>query len=326
VSSSNASPYPHADVLTSVLATVLTGAGSDPSGVVILDRQGLRGSTFPVEVVTCGLPDGKSVRMFCKYEAGRSHEGHGHRGGVEYEADVYATVLTLSKCSAPIFFGRHRDHQSGGTWLFIEKLDGASIANTHRPASLVALREAAGWIGRFHADLAARTTSFSNIKRYDAGYYRGFVDRVIEFSKGRRRRYPWLRAVCGRADEVISQLVSVRPTIIHGEFYPGNILYDNGRICPVDWESTAVAPGELDLASLTEGWTPQLVDECEREYASARWPDGAPPEFPRTLAAARLCWAFRWLGDSRKRFQHHRKSEVRLARMLEEAQRWPLSS
>jgi aminoglycoside phosphotransferase (APT) family kinase protein len=324
--SPHANVYPDALVLTGVLTKLFKGTGRQPSGVVILSREEFRGSTFPVEVVTCRLPDGRSVRMFCKYEGERSHEGHGHRGGVAYEADVYATVLASSAGSAPTFFGRHRDRQSGDTWLFIEKLDGASIANTHRPASLVALREAAGWIGRFHADFEARATSFSNIKRYDASYYRGFVDRVIEFSKGRRRRYPWLRSVCSRADEIISQLVSVQPTIIHGEFYPGNVIYDNGRICPVDWESTAVAPGELDLASLTEGWSPPLVQECEREYTAARWRGGTPQEFERTLAAARLCWAFRWLGDSRERFHNHRRSEARLARMLEEARRWPLIS
>ena len=188
------------------------------------------------------------------------------------------------------------------------------------------LRKAAKWIGHFHADFAARANGFSQITRYDASYYRGFVDRVVEFSKGRHRRYPWLIPVCDRADEFIGQLLATQPTMIHGEFYPGNILYGKGRICPVDWESAAVGPGELDLASLTEGWSARLVAGCEREYAAARWPGGAPTAFRRTFAAARLYWAFRWLGDTRKRFQHHRKSEATLARLLEEAKRWPLSS
>lgn len=317
--------FPGDQTLTNVLTKVLYGSTSANARVAILDRREFReGSTFPVELVSCRTPDGENLRMFCKYEAGRTHEGHGHRGGVSYEADVYEKILAPGRYSVPAYFGRHRDRRSGDTWFFIEALDSKSIANTHRLDSGVALPETAGWIGRFHAEFVSRAQKFSNVTRYDAGYYRGFVNRVIEFSKGRRRRYPWLIAVCRRGDEFISQLLGAQPTMIHGEFYPGNVIYEVGRICPVDWESAAVAPGELDLAALTEGWRPQLVAECERAYASSRWPDGAPTTFRRTLAAARLYWAFRWLGDSRTRFHHHRKSEGTLARLLEEAQRWPL--
>lgn len=319
------SPYPETGVLAEVLTTVLHERTRANAVVVILNRQEFReSSTFPAEIVSCRLSDGAHLRVFCKYEAGRSHRGHGHRAGVAYEADVYAAILAPSKCSAPLFFGKHRDRQSGDTWLFIEALDGKSIANTHRLDSRVVLPEAAAWIGRFHADFASRAQELPNITRYDARYYRGFVDRVIEFSKDSSGRYPWLTAVCERADEFIAQLLAAPRTMIHGEFYPGNILYEKGRICPVDWESAAIAAGELDLAALTEGWSPQLITECEQAYTRSRWSNGSPTEFRRTLAAARFYWAFRWLGDSRRRFHHHRKSDATLARMLEEAQRWPL--
>ena len=68
--------------------------------------------------------------MFCKYEQVAAHTGHGHRRGVAYEAEVYEHAITGPvKCSAPVFFGRHRDRERGDTWLFIEALDGKSIAN-----------------------------------------------------------------------------------------------------------------------------------------------------------------------------------------------------
>jgi hypothetical protein len=320
----NVKAFPDTQVLAKALTKVLTGTANHNTDVVILNRQEFRGSTFPVEVVSCQLPYGKNLRVFCKYEAGRSHAGNGHRGGVSYEADVYETALRPSECSVPFFFGCHRDQLTGDTWLFIENLDLKSIRGMHSPACEAALREAARWAGCFHVELSERAKTCSKIKRYDAGYYQGFVNRVIEFSKGRRRRYPWLTSVCGRADEFISQLLSVPPTIIHGEFYPGNILYGEARLCPVDWESAAIAPGELDLASLTEGWPPELTGEWEREYATERWPEGAPVEFQRTLAAARLYWAFRWLGASPESVQKVRRPERKLERMLEEAKRWPL--
>ena len=34
---------------------------------------------------------------------GLGHPGHGHRGGVGYEADVYESLLRPSSCSAPAF-------------------------------------------------------------------------------------------------------------------------------------------------------------------------------------------------------------------------------
>jgi hypothetical protein len=72
-------------------------------------------------------------------------------------------------------------------------------------------------------------------------------------------------------------------------------------IYPVDWESAAVAVGEIDLAALTEGWPQAFVQQCELEYQRARWPDGPSTCFERRLAAARLYLQFRWLGSETDR-------------------------
>jgi hypothetical protein len=40
-----------------------------------------------------------------------------------------------------------------------------------------------------------------------------------------------------------------------------------------------------------------LLSKCEVEYQLARWPNGAPADFFRTLEAARVYVHFRWLGD-----------------------------
>jgi hypothetical protein len=63
-------------------------------------------------------------------------------------------------------------------------------------------------------------------------------------------------------------------------------LDEHPAIYPVDWESAAVAAGEIDLAALTEGWPPGFVEQCELEYQRARWPEGPPTGFERRLAAA----------------------------------------
>jgi thiamine kinase-like enzyme len=87
------------------------------------------------------------------------------------------------------------------------------------------------------------------------------------------------------------------PTIIHGEFYPHNVLLSDGQIYPIDWESAAIAAGEIDLSALTEAWRPEHRRQCELAYQEARWGRAAPAEFERALAAARLYLCFRWMGE-----------------------------
>jgi thiamine kinase-like enzyme len=83
-------------------------------------------------------------------------------------------------------------------------------------------------------------------------------------------------------------LVPNKRTVIHGEYYPKNILYQKGVVRPVDWQTAAIAAGEIDLASLTLNWPVETVLECEREYQRARWPKYTNEDFRQVLGAARL--------------------------------------
>jgi thiamine kinase-like enzyme len=86
--------------------------------------------------------------------------------------------------------------------------------------------------------------------------------------------------------------------VIHGEFYGKNLLLRRRQIRVVDWESSAVAAGEIDLAALTEGrWPARTVRRCEQAYRRARWPCGVPAGFGARLAAAKIYLNFRWLGE-----------------------------
>ena len=66
---------------------------------------------------------------------------------------------------------------------------------------------------------------------------------------------------------------------------------------PIDWESAALAAGEIDLASLTSGWDADLAALCEQEYCLARWPEGTPDDLALRLTAARVFLNLRRLGD-----------------------------
>ncbi len=73
------------------------------------------------------------------------------------------------------------------------------------------------------------------------------------------------------------------------------MLWHDGRIYPTDWESAALAAGEIDLAILVEGWEEETVGCCIQSYRQARGPSAAAAPFEEALGVARLYVAFRWL-------------------------------
>jgi Ser/Thr protein kinase RdoA (MazF antagonist) len=158
---------------------------------------------------------------------------------------------------------------------------------------------AAAWIGRFHAShaLHAKNEAAIPLLRYHLDYYLGWADRTRRFAALEGPEPHWLAGLCRSFARVAQLLVDGSLTVIHGEYYPDNVLVRETVVHPVDWQTAAVAAGEIDLAALTERWPRAVAEQCERAYRSARWADETPASFHDTLLAARLYLHFRWLGD-----------------------------
>jgi thiamine kinase-like enzyme len=282
------SEAPSLDDLTAALAKV-TGTSID-----ILERKhNLYSSTFPSEILTVRLPDGATCGLLAKYEYGRFRNIGGHRGGPSYEADVYRNVLISVDLPRPRLWGVLERAQGAGTWLFLEFIDNA-VRPDEAPNPAEPLCRAARWVGLFHS--TARLAP--SLNRYDADYYRSWAPRAAEYSSVWQTRYPWLEPFCARAEDLLAGLAKAPATVIHGEFTPHNLLARGDEIYPVDWESAAVGVAEIDLASLTDGWSPDVVAACEREYIDARFGATPPSDFAERLELARLYWALRWLGNA----------------------------
>ena len=254
-------------------------------------------TTFPCEIVTCRLTDNKTTEVFCKYSADIDYTGFGHRGGPAYELTVYREVLRPIGVSVPICYGGEVDPKSGQAWLALEYLpDALGVGKLYRSGAMLA---AAGWIGRFHRLTQTRATAGGTawMKAYTRQYYMGWVRRTVKSSSSLLRKHPWLEAVCQRASGLLAPLLDEPLSIIHGEYYPHNVLYHRGRVYPVDWESAAGAAGEIDIAALTEDWSAKMTRSCIAAYQQERWPEGVPADFTRRFLAARLYLCFRWLGD-----------------------------
>jgi len=286
---------PAADELAAGLSRVLVG----PSGrvEVVARHPNVHASTFPSEFVSCRIPNGELIEVFCKYAEDEIDTCFGHRGSTRYEGDVYMRLLGEHAAAIPRFLGTYAEPESGWTWLVLERIDGGrQIAEVDDPEP--GMRAMARWVGTFHSRMARgddRSTDF--LIRHDGEYYEGWIHRTREFGRPLVRQYPWLEHLPDFIDPLIDPLLAADRVVVHGELYPHNLLFRGETAFALDWQSAAVAAGEIDLAALTERWPEDVVLACEEEYRAARWPTGAPDWHQRAVEAARLHWLCRWLGD-----------------------------
>lgn len=261
--------------------------------ITILGREPfVYASTAFSEVVTCRLPDGQVRRLLLKRSAAQDEQSFGHHGGVPYEARIYHTVLRPLGTSTPVLHHAWADEATGETVILVDYLEDARRVCK---AGRARLHGAAAWIGAFHRANAPRVASLrATVRAYDAHYYRGWMKRTLARWSA---EHPWLAALESAWDDLAARLLPA-PTVIHGEYYPHNILVHDRKIVPVDWETAAIAAGEIDLVCLTEGWADADRERCQVEYARARWPEGAPAGFRELLAIAEVYVQLRWLGHS----------------------------
>src|SRR5258706_13457638 len=292
------SGFPKTDALKRGLAAALQSEDVGACSLTLLGREATPyATTFPCEIVTCRIGRGKPRRLFCKYTAGIDYTGHGHRGGVGHEIATYRHILAQTNKFRPKFYGGYTDLETGQYWLFLEYLGGSlRVGKLNDPATMA---QTARWIAQFHVS-SQRLLSNERLrflKRYDKEYYVGWISRTVDFAGPNHRKSSWLHRLYERAEHFLSPLLEFVPAIIHGEYYQHNILFHQGRICPIDWESAAVGEGLIDLACLTDGWESRIADVCTATYVRTRWPEEVPADFERVLKAARLYITVRWLGD-----------------------------
>jgi hypothetical protein len=282
--------FPETNILTDHLTRML-GKGHGP--VEIISRSNfIESSTFPVEIVTCKTVDGRNYNLFCKYLAGMGPNNFGHRGGVEYEARIYQDILDKTPIAKISFYGQCRLNNNDDLLLVIEYL-GETLRMLYSGEANV-LNKASKWIGNFHRLQESNSPSFVTV--YDKAYYKTWSDRFRKLTSSFNEKFPWLEKLANYYDDNIVCMISCPQTIIHGEFYPRNILLKDKIIYVVDWESAAIAPGEIDLASLIEGWGEDIAGSVRNEYKTSRWPDGnfKEEEFQNRLLMAQIYFHFWW--------------------------------
>lgn len=274
----------------------LEAALGEPGGVALREREpNSYASTFPSDVVTCEAGS-RTLTLLCKYEVPRDRGLRGVPVGVRYESAAYCSAVEPSRLTAPRWFGLHGDELAGSTWLMLEFL--AETLRLDKSPERGGLAGAARWIGSFHRfhDLDAKAPP-ECLNLEGPATFRACVARAADRWEELGAAHPWFHPLARDCEAVFCDLFVRRPTVIHGEFYPSNILVRDGSVFPVDWERAAVSAGEIDFAALTEGWKPQEVRAATEAYADARWGGAVPDDFAECVEAARAYLHLQALGD-----------------------------
>lgn len=264
------------------LAAALSLAVGDPVGRPrLLRRRPNPYGHSRSEIIRWRLPDGQEIEVFCK-----SDDDSDPHSDVAYEARVYREVLEPLGLSTLHYYGSGAD-ETGRSWMLLEYASGPNDRDrtlSDKDAMVLSAR----WLGDFHAACERQfETPPPFLRRFDAAYYGGLARRAAVAADAAER--PWLETLSERLPPFLCPLMEERATIVHTDFYDDNVLIQDGRVRPIDWEMAAVDLGESDLVFLSYGWDNELEAACAAAYVDARWPEGAPDDFELLRKTARMC-------------------------------------
>lgn len=194
------------------------------------------------------------------------------------EPEVYRALLATADLGTARFEGAVIDPRRGRFWLVVEKVDAEPLYQLdleHWP-------RVARWLARCHDRFPGIAADW--LIAYDRAFFGLWPTRAGVDLPGYAA--------------AVERLATLPTTLVHGDFYPSNLLVADDRVCAVDWERAGVGPGVLDLAALSLGLADDQVDRVGEAYRLAL---ADPPErdvFAIDLACARLALVVQWLGWS----------------------------
>jgi aminoglycoside phosphotransferase (APT) family kinase protein len=225
------------------------------------------------------------------------------------EISVYRQALSRIGNFAPRFFGSVVDPQHDRYWLIIEQVRGREL---YQIGDFALWTHVARCLAKQHAKLRRLIPGQTDLQarlirhgpREQEAWFERACQRVVRARGGEAGRRLLETGVL--LSQLAEALAAFPATLIHGEFYPSNILIntdlDCPRVCAVDWEMAGLGTGLLDLASLVVGhWSDEQQSALAKAYWEAARDEGEVYEeamFFRVLLFCRLYVSLRWLGWS----------------------------
>jgi hypothetical protein len=267
-------------------------------------------SSWWLEEITLDLDDNTRIALIFK-DLARETKGSGARHvkpafvtNPAREAWVYQNLLIEGAPGPPRLWAAVTDSEAGRYWLFLERVNGTPLTQM---GDRKAWWAAAEWLGRFHATAPVARAMYGPLLHHDHDYHRRWLFRALAAAEHDAEKLARLHALISAHERAIEMALAMNPSLIHGEFYPSNVLVEEHDgsflVHPVDWEMAALGPPLLDLAALTSGrWR-----RDERVVMATAYCEGArsaglrcapPAELLLGVAACRLLLAVQWLGWS----------------------------
>ncbi len=171
------------------------------------------------------------------------------------EAGVYRDLLKSTQLGTAKFYGVHESNRDGRTLLLLEFVQGKRLKWIREQETWLAV---AKWLAQMHHYFSHRQDELhtvASLYRHDSNFYWNWAYRATESaSKVSAKARSVMECILMHYDKIADPLSNALPTLLHGEFYCTNILVsyeDQGiRICPFDWETSAIGCGALDLTYL----------------------------------------------------------------------------
>jgi hypothetical protein len=295
--------------LYEALDRVLSEYYSTPRRVVGLKHQpSIYVSSFAIEELHVRLEDGTHLELLLKDLNAASKAAEQIKPAFVRnplrEIEVYRQILKQSSPGTPEFYGAWIHPARSRYWLLLENVAGLELFHA---GDFQVWENVARWIARFQNEFEGdglAPVSQAHLLNYDRAYYATWMQRAVEFAgAGAAQR---LGQLSRNYDVVVERLVRLPRTFIHGEFYASNILLAPSmrglRICPVDWEMAAIAPGVMDVAALAAGnWTEEQKSSMALAYYAESGLNRAlsRAEFLDAFDACRMHQAVQWLGWTR---------------------------
>lgn len=275
-------------------------------------------SSFALEELEVQFHDGKELRVIFKnvnpealIEYARQTRPHFAYDPAR-EVKVYRDILTKHQLGTAECFGVVLDSARRRYWIFLEHVKGEEL---YKIGEFEIWLYVSRWLARMHTCLGGEVAGLSeesHLLVHTDEYYWTWMQRARAYltrddhsqTEETRRSVRWLSQ---RYDRVVSQLLALPKTLIHGEFFASNVLVHREseplRVCPVDWETAAIGPGLIDLAALTGGrWSEDRKSAMAVAYYDTLKTGGdsvpAKDEFFRALKACRVHLAVQLLGWS----------------------------